>query len=78
MLIYIKKIVEVFLVLCIMCQWFADVGLVAAKKAKSPADIADSLQNDLKGSSVGELQAFAREMFVKVERRTSGANVSFI
>lgn len=66
----------IYLLLCIVASH--DVGLLAAKQAKSPADFADSLHNYFEGSSVVELQAFAREMFSRVERRTSGVNVSLL
>lgn len=45
-----------------------------SKKAKSPADIADALKDDLSGCSVAELQAFARELFAKADRRRPAPN----
>lgn len=49
----------------------------AAKKAKSPADIADALKDDLSACSVSELQAFSRELFAKGDRGRPALNVGF-
>ena len=51
--------------------------MYAAKKAKSPADISEALKDDLSACSVAELQAFARELFVKVDRGRPVPNVGF-
>lgn len=45
-----------------------------SKKAKSPADIADALKDDLSGCSAAELQAFARELFAKADRGRPAPN----
>ncbi|KAL1810558.1 hypothetical protein ACET3Z_027548 [Daucus carota] len=46
-----------------------------SKNAKSPADIVDSVKDDLKGCDDDALRAFARELFDKFDTREVGENV---